>query len=134
VYAVGGYNEKKGALDSVEVFSFNTLEWKQLAPMNKARINSGSCTFGKNMLYVFGGRSTSPNASDFYNSIERLNTDLNLWSYVEVKLPTPLCNVFAFPVQQDYIIIMGGLTRNSSVTDSSGKELTAEEKKEKAKE
>ena len=78
--------------------------------MNLERINPGCCTFGTNYVYVFGGRGTDPKA-EFYDSIERLNTDLNLWSFIKVRLPSKLCNLYAFPIKSDYIIILGGLKK-----------------------
>ena len=78
--------------------------------MNVERINPGCCTFEKQYVYVFGGRSADARAP-FYDSIERLNTDLNLWSFVKIKLPEQLCNLYAFTVKKDYILILGGLKR-----------------------
>lgn len=97
VYVIGGYNEKMLSLNKVEVFSTESQDWKQLAPMNMSRVNPGVCTLA-NYVYVFGGRTHVEN-DDFLCSIERLNIDLNLWNYVKIKLPTPLCNLFAFTVK-----------------------------------
>ena len=80
--------------------------------MNVERINPGCCTFEKQYVYVFGGRSADARA-DFYDSIERLNTDLNLWSFIKIRLPEKLCNLYAFTVKKDYILILGGLKRIS---------------------
>lgn len=78
--------------------------------MNVERINPGCCTFEKHYVYVFGGRSADARA-DFYDSIERLNVDLNLWSFIKIKLPAKLCNLYAFAVKKDFIVILGGLSR-----------------------
>ena len=110
VFVVGGYNEETGPLSLVESFSMEQRKWKKYSQMNVERINPGCCTFGHNYVYVFGGRGTDPKA-DFYDSIERLNTDLNLWSFVKVRLPSKLCNLYAFPVKNDYILILGGLKK-----------------------
>ena len=90
--------------------------------MNMERVNPGCCTFGQNYIYVFGGR-THVEDDDFLCSIERLNTDLNLWSYVKIKLPTPLCNLFAFTVKQDYILLLGGLKKKEAFEDENGKKV-----------
>ncbi len=84
--------------------------WHQHSSMNVERINPGCCTFEKQYVYVFGGRSADARA-DFYDSIERLNTDLNLWSFFKIRLPDKLSNMYAFTVKNDYIMILGGLKR-----------------------
>lgn len=78
--------------------------------MNTERINPGCCTFDKQYVYVFGGRSADARA-DFYDSIERFNVDLNLWSFFKIRLPEKLCNLYAFTVKKDYIMVLGGLKR-----------------------
>ena len=78
--------------------------------MNVERINPGCCTFDKQYVYVFGGRSADARA-DFYDSIEKFNTDLNLWSFFKIRLPEKLCNMYAFTVKNDYIMVLGGLKR-----------------------
>lgn len=79
-----------------------------MASLNHRRINSGACTIGTNHIFVFGGR----NETDvFYDSVERLNIELNLWNLLKVKLPRKLCNVMAFTFDQDYIVILGGLKK-----------------------
>lgn len=107
---MGGYNQSEGALKSVECYSVDKQEWKQLASMNVERINPGCCVVDHQHVYVFGGRSADPHA-DFFETIERLNVDLNLWSFLKVKLPTGLTNLFAFQVKKDYILVLGGITR-----------------------
>ena len=107
---MGGYNEAMGPLNLVESFSMEQRTWKKHSQMNVERINPGCCTFGHNYVYVFGGRGTNPK-DEFYDSIERLNTDLNLWSFIKVRLPSKLCNLYAFPVKNDYILILGGLKK-----------------------
>lgn len=78
--------------------------------MNVERINPGCCTFDQQYLYVFGGRSSEARA-DFFDSIEKFNIDLNLWSFFKIRLPEKLCNIFAFTVKKDYIMVLGGLKR-----------------------
>ena len=38
-----------------------------------------------------------------------MDPELNLWSYVKIKLPRKLSNLFAFPVKKDYIMVLGGV-------------------------
>lgn len=74
--------------------------------MNSKRLNCGACMIGKNHIFVFGGRNDS---DTFYDSVERLNIELNLWNLLKIRLPEKLCNIFAFIFNTDNIIIMGGL-------------------------
>ena len=107
---MGGFNDSDGSLKQVESFSVEQSLWRKHSSMNVERINPGCCTFEKQYVYVFGGRSADARA-DFYDSIERLNTDLNLWSFIKIRLPEKLCNLYAFTVKKDYILILGGLKR-----------------------
>lgn len=94
VYCIGGYSISKGhALDNVERYSFDKKEWEQVANLNQKRINAGSCTIGTNHIFVFGGRNES---DTFYDTVERLNIELNLWNLLKIKLPKKLCNVISF--------------------------------------
>lgn len=80
VYAIGGYNFKDGALDSVERFSLEKQEWQMIANLNSRRINCGSCQIGLNHIFVFGGR----NEVGFYDTVERFNIELNLWNLLKI--------------------------------------------------
>ena len=94
---MGGFNDSAGALKAVETFNVEHRQWKQHSNMNVERINPGCCIFEKQYIYVFGGRSSDSKVG-FYDSIERCTFDLNLWSFIKVKLPQKLCNLYAFPV------------------------------------
>ncbi|CDW76204.1 kelch motif family protein [Stylonychia lemnae] len=109
IYCIGGFSVSKGsALDNVERYSIDKKEWEQVASLNNRRINCGACMIGTNHIFVFGGR----NESDvFYNSVERLNIELNLWNLLKIQLPKKLCNVIAFTFDKDNIIILGGLQK-----------------------
>ena len=78
--------------------------------MNSRRINCGACTIGKNHIFVFGGRSEGEGSS-FYDTVERYNIELNLWNLLKIQLPKKLCNIFAFTLSSDMIIILGGLKK-----------------------
>ena len=79
VFVVGGFNDSDGSLKQVESFSVEQSLWRKHSSMNVERINPGCCTFEKQYVYVFGGRSADARA-DFYDSIERLNTRLTTGS------------------------------------------------------
>ena len=57
---------------------------------------------------MFGGRGVDDKA-EYFDTIEKLDPDLDLWSFIKIKLPRKLCNLFAFPVKKDYIMVLGGL-------------------------
>ena len=107
-FVVGGFNEKQGVLNCVESFNLESKTWRKHSNMNIARIAPGCCVFKRKFLYVFGGRGFD-DQEDYYDSIEKLDPELNLWSYVKIKLPRKLSNLFAFPVKKDYIMVLGGV-------------------------
>lgn len=75
---------KEGGLDHVERYSLERKEWEVVASLNNRRINCGACMIGKNHIFVFGGRNEG---DTFYDTVERLNIELNLWNLLKVKLP-----------------------------------------------
>lgn len=48
------------------------------------RISAGACTLSESTIYVFGGRSEG---DKFFDSIEKYNIEMDLWTMLEVKLP-----------------------------------------------
>jgi N-acetylneuraminic acid mutarotase len=110
---VGGYTVKEGrAMKEAERFSYQTQRWERLAEMKIARINPGVCSTSNNYIYVFGGRSLG---EEFYDTIERFNIELNLWSILRVKMPYGLCNLYCFTFQkEDRIVILGGLKKKQA--------------------
>ena len=76
------------------------------------RINAGASTLDSTFIYVFGGRNEG---DKFYDSVERYNSEMNLWTLLEIRLPTALSNHFVFPFandnngNEDNIIVLGGL-------------------------
>lgn len=96
-------------MKEVERYSMETKDWVHVADMNIARINPGACSTGQRYIYVFGGRSQG---EEFYDTIERYNVDLNLWSVLRVTMPVGLCNLHCFTfLKEDRIVILGGLKR-----------------------
>ena len=85
--------------------------------MKFARINPGCCVFNEIQVYVFGGRDANPEC-EYFNSIERLSTDVDIWSHLKIKMPHKLCNLFAFPVSNDYICLFGGLAKDQEAPNS----------------
>ncbi len=108
IYAIGGFNlVDGGAIDAVERYDLENKEWYPLAPLNYRRLNCSACMVGTNHIFVFGGR----NEDTFYDSVERLNIELNLWNLLIIKMPVRICNTFAFMFSEENIILMGGLKK-----------------------
>lgn len=72
------------------------------------RINASACKCGPKHLYLFGGLSAE---DEFLDSIERYNTQLGIWTILDVKMPMRITNNFAFSFNPDYIVILGGMMK-----------------------
>ena len=48
---------------------------------------------------------------EFLDSIERYNTQLGIWTVLDVKIPQKVTNNFAFSFNPDYIVILGGMLK-----------------------
>ena len=106
-YCIGGFSTSEGALEAVERYSYDKKEWELVASMNSKRLNCSACMVGKNHIFVFGGRTEE----NFFDSVERLNIELNLWNLLKIRLPVKLCNTFSFTFNKSNILIMGGLRK-----------------------
>ena len=93
-------------MNLAERYSFDKMEWEQISNLNRKRIGAATCAMGENHIYVFGGRD---DVDTFYDSVERYNIKLNLWNELNIRMPQKLCNLFAFRISEDNIILMGGL-------------------------
>jgi len=110
---IGGYNNFDGVLDSFETFSIRSRKWElsdETQKLNKARINAAACKCGDRYVYVFGGLSSE---DEFLDQIERYNTQLKIWTVMDVKLPQRMTNHFSFSFNPNYIIILGGLLKKA---------------------
>lgn len=55
---------------------------------------------------MFAGLSGT---NEFLNSIERFNSELKIWTPLNVLMPIKISNTFAVPINDEEIIILGGL-------------------------
>jgi hypothetical protein len=85
-------------------------------------MNCSSCFLEPNYIYAFGGIG----ASDYLSSIERFNTNLKIWTPLQVQLPQKISNTFAIPINLEEILVLGGLKHNSS--EASKKKFEIENK------
>lgn len=93
---LGGYNVQSGVLASVERFSLIKHVWESLEPMFTPRMNCSSCILEEKYVYVFGGIGNM----DYLSSIERFNTELNIWNEINVRMPVKLSNSFTCAINK----------------------------------
>ncbi|XP_077298457.1 kelch-like protein 25 [Arctopsyche grandis] len=90
VYVIGGYNEKKGSLNSVERWNNNKsnemedrmkIKWdKKIAPMKLAVAGHSSVVIG-DTIYVTGGRTNDTKIEKTSNKLQIYSTSTNTWSF-----------------------------------------------------
>ena len=112
IYVIGGYSapnsqEPPAILNNCERFRLVSRKWEEIEPLNVGRMNPGICTFGGVRIYVFGGTRER----SFVSSIERYNSELNIWNPLEIQLPIPISNIFTKQVSNSHILIAGGVRR-----------------------
>ena len=87
IYVIGGYNSEQGVLNTFERFSIRARKWQLCEDsqvINIPRINASVCKCGPKHIYLFGGLSEE---DEFLDSIERYNTQLGIWTVLDVKIP-----------------------------------------------
>jgi len=109
VYVIGGFNHEEHICDKVERFCWESKVWESLEPINIPRINGSATKCGMKYVYLFGGLSSQRN--EFSDQIERYNTELQIWTVLSIRLPLKLSNSFAFSFSDEFILIMGGITK-----------------------
>lgn len=112
LYVISGYNHEYGALSEVERFSFERQQWETVEPVNLARVNASACKCGKKYIYLFGGLDIYKN--EFTDNIERYNQELSIWTILTLKLPNKISNCFAFSLNPEMILIMGGVVKKDN--------------------
>jgi hypothetical protein len=109
VYVMSGFNHEYQILTEVERFCIETLRWETVEPLNIARLNASACKCGDKYIYIFGGLNVEKN--EFTDSIERYNSNLDIWTKLQIRLPLKISNSFAFSFSDSSILIMGGITK-----------------------
>ena len=111
IYVIGGFNHVSGVLGTFETFKLKQRKWtlcEDSQTMAVSRINASACKCGPKHIYLFGGLSAE---DQFLDQIERYNTQLGIWTILDVKMPQKISNNFAFSFNQDYIVILGGMLK-----------------------
>jgi hypothetical protein len=109
LYVISGYNHEYGKLNEVERFTFERQQWETVEPVNLARVNASACKCGDKYIYLFGGLDIQKN--EFTDCIERYNQELSIWTILTLKLPNKISNCFAFSINPEMILIMGGVIK-----------------------
>jgi hypothetical protein len=121
IYVIGGFNHENGVLDSFEKFNLRSRKWElseDTERISKPRINASACKCGDRYIYLFGGLSAE---DEFMDRIERYNTQLKIWTVLDVKLPQRMANQFCFSFNPNYIIVLGGLLKKSDFVQTETK-------------
>ncbi len=111
IYVIGGYNQISGVRGTFEIFNIRQRKWQlceESQVVSVPRINASACKCGPKHIYLFGGLSAE---DEFLDSIERYNTQLGIWTILDVKMPQRITNNFAFSFNPDYIVILGGMLK-----------------------
>ena len=105
IYVVGG--EVSDAITiSVVVFSLETHEFKNCAPLNQARINSSSTIAGET-LYVFGGCGNDYNLLDTIEALD-VSSPSSKWETIRSQNFTKRYRAVVCSLNSDRILICGG--------------------------
>lgn len=91
LYVIGGYNKEKGVIPHCERLSLKSKQWQEIEDLNVGRLNSCSAALNGTHVYTFGGLGQF----DYLSSIERYNTQLNIWSELKIKMPSKISNAMA---------------------------------------
>eukprot|EP00359_Climacostomum_virens_P010384 CAMPEP_0204902034 /NCGR_PEP_ID=MMETSP1397-20131031/3427_1 /ASSEMBLY_ACC=CAM_ASM_000891 /TAXON_ID=49980 /ORGANISM="Climacostomum Climacostomum virens, Strain Stock W-24" /LENGTH=540 /DNA_ID=CAMNT_0052070477 /DNA_START=290 /DNA_END=1912 /DNA_ORIENTATION=- len=101
VYVLGG----RYPMNSVEMFSLNSYDWKGVAPMVQGRYDHSACLLqNNNYIYVVGGCPVEVVGT----TIERYYISDNRWELLTLTLPEPLQHFGIFPVSRNRLAIIGG--------------------------
>lgn len=110
IFVIGGINNTERFLDKCEIFSKFADCWHPMPALNIARNNASSVRLNNDSVYCFGGS----NQTGIIDSIEMFSFSLNEWKILEIKLPNPVSLCCSFRINDNKILIMGGLIKENS--------------------
>lgn len=116
ILVVGGRDERWQELDSCEMFSTRTGEWKDVPPMRKPRFGSAAVYLQKShSILVFGGY-TGPD-EEWTTSCEEYKISENRWESIPpFKKVVQFCQATVMAQDnEDYIVLRGHTVRNRAV-------------------
>lgn len=117
IYAVGGYCDDGGRLDSVEMYNFEKKKWSIMGSLSESRSAFG-CAVLNGKIYAGGGYVGSADMSTPSESVEIYDPETNLWTKAP-SLSVPRAHL-SFVVFQGTLWAIGGFdgTRTSCVTET----------------
>jgi N-acetylneuraminic acid mutarotase len=101
IYAFGGTNTTE--LNSVEMYTTNTLSWTAVSPMPVATRGMSYVLGPDNQIYSFGGFG----AGNYHNQSYRYNTTTNAWTSL-ADMPFTLLSGTATATSDGKIYVLGG--------------------------
>ncbi|XP_043254221.1 uncharacterized protein LOC122398442 [Colletes gigas] len=106
MYAIGGQDRNGMALRTVEAFDPSDSRWREMQPMQTARVGPASVKY-RDLIWVAGGMTKSK--KEFYTKdVECYNPIENLWLKA-VPLRSPRCFA-SFYVVSDCLYVIGGVS------------------------
>lgn len=103
IYAIGGFNDRSGILNSVEAYNPSTNTWTAVASMSTARADLAAVTGPDGRIYAIGG----VNYSGVVNTVEAYNTNTKRWTTL-AGMPTAREGLAAATGPDGLIYAIGG--------------------------
>lgn len=105
IYVIGGYHEEQGVLSSCEKFCLQTYRFTRIRSLKQERLNWTSALIDSKYVYAFNGVGKH----GALDTIERYWIRLNFWEKLDIKTPFKMHNNFAWAVNSNDIILLGGI-------------------------
>ena len=111
VYVIGGFNNKDAedvnpsTINSWEWFSPYENTWSEVWPISQNRAFAASTVISNQYIYLFGGFQ----GFDILNTIEKYDCMSDHWLTLHLKLPAASAKLGAVAINNDEILILGGL-------------------------
>eukprot|EP00347_Sterkiella_histriomuscorum_P015469 403356908 len=121
VLVMGGFNHKDdeaqapSTLNACEKYSIKENEWTPIASMIQERAYFSAVRVKEEFIYVFGGFQNYETT----NSIEYYNIMLDKWTILSLTMPIKLAKYGLAKIEENQIVIAGGLLVDNSSTRSS---------------
>ena len=113
IFAIGGFDSKeKCQVGSIEIYEVEKDQWKTglLKDLIVPRSQASALLFNESNIYVFGGFNSNYGT---LNSIEVINLENKENSLLNIKLPIPLRRFNSLKINDNKVIILGGLSINT---------------------
>ena len=131
IFAIGGFDFKeKTQIGSIEIYEVEKDQWKTgvLKDLVIPRSQSSALLFNESNIYVFGGFNCNYGT---LNSIEAINLESKENTLLELTIPVPLRRFSTLKINENKVVILGGLTTN---TKNNNKTYVADFKENKIEE